>query len=48
VLNIFFTAKRDELIQLYKQAPGSEKQNVSNALQEMDVMNTAKYQTDLR
>jgi hypothetical protein len=48
VLNIFFIAKRDELIQLYKQAPGSEKQNVSNALQEMDVMNTAKYQTDLR
>lgn len=44
ILIVFFEAKSDELISIYKNAPATEKPKVISLLSEMNVVNASKYE----
>lgn len=44
LMRLFFTAKSDEIINIYSEAPPQEKQEVFTILKEIDVANLSKYQ----
>ncbi|MCU0441602.1 MAG: DUF4835 family protein [Bacteroidia bacterium] len=44
ILIVFFEAKSDELISIYKNAPATEKPKVISILSEMNVVNASKYE----
>jgi hypothetical protein len=48
LVSCFFLAKKDELINLFKQAPSSEKTTASNLFQELDIPNANKYSNELK
>jgi len=48
ILQLFFTAKSDEIINIFSESPSQEKQEVYNILKEIDVANIAKYQKILQ
>ena len=48
LMSMFFLCKKDEIINLFNQAPSSEKAKISSLCQEMDVTNANKYQDKLR
>lgn len=48
LMNIFFTAKVDELVQVFSKALPNEKQSIVQSLSDMDPGNTSKYQQILR
>ncbi len=45
---LFFDIKSNELINLFKQAPATEKTKVRNLLMEMDTPNGSRYEQELR
>lgn len=42
-LQLFFTAKANEIVKIYKKADGKEKNKMANFLQRVDPSNTSKY-----
>jgi hypothetical protein len=48
LLNVFFTAKADELVNIFGKAIPSEKAKVTQALSEIDPTNNSKYQQILK
>ena len=48
ILQLFFNAKSDELVNLFKDAPASEKAKASNLLNKIDPANSNKYQKILK
>jgi hypothetical protein len=48
LLNVFFTAKADELVNIFGKAIPSEKAKVAQALSEIDPTNNSKYQQILK
>lgn len=44
IMNVFFTAKNDELIQIFSKAEPNEKQAIIQKLSDIDPVNGSKYQ----
>lgn len=43
IINLFMTAKSDELVNIFKPAPTMEKTEIVNILKSIDPMNASKY-----
>ena len=41
---MFFTAKRDEIVNIYTNAPANEKNRIFNVLKQIDPGNLSKYE----
>ncbi|MBO7142630.1 MAG: DUF4835 family protein, partial [Bacteroidales bacterium] len=44
IVSLFFTAKSDEIVNVFSESPTTEKNEVMEILKELDVTNMAKYQ----
>ncbi|MBO7142546.1 MAG: DUF4835 family protein [Bacteroidales bacterium] len=44
IVSLFFTAKSDEIVNIFSESPTAEKNEVMQILKELDVTNMAKYQ----
>lgn len=48
ILSVFFFAKSDEIVNIFKSASGSEKNKALELLNEINIQNTSKWQTILK